>query len=112
MCYMFSELEEIDLYNFNTSKIKDMNGMFRNCEKLKRIIGIEKFNTNEVINMSEMFKVCKELEELDISNFNTSKVTDMEEMFSNCAKLKKIKGIEKFNMNKINNKRDMCKNLK
>ena len=94
-----NELEELDLSNFNTSKVTDMGFMFANCFKLRKIKGIEKFDTNQVIKICAMFQYCYELEELDLSNFNTSKVTDMGCMFANCFKLRKIKGIEKFDTN-------------
>ena len=43
----FEECKEIislDLTNFNTSKVTDMEGMFNECNKLKEIKGINKFN--------------------------------------------------------------------
>ena len=94
-------LNTIDLSNFDTSNITDMEYLFACCEQLKRIIGIEKLKTNKVISMKGMFEECLELEELDLSNFDTSKVTDMGLMFSNCVKLKKIKGLEKFNTSQV-----------
>ena len=114
MFQLCGELEELDLSNFNTSKVTDMGYMFAMCVKLKKINGLERFNTNQVINMHVMFGKCTELEELDLSNFNTSKVTDMTLMFNDCIKLKKIKGIEKFNTNQVINMKamfDKCKEL-
>ena len=58
-----NELEELDLSNFNTSKVTDMGFMFAGCCKLRKIKGIEKFDTNQVINMKAMFQECDELEE-------------------------------------------------
>ena len=54
----FSEcslLYSIDLSNFNTSKVNNMELMFNECHKLKEIKGINKFNTSQVTNMSGMF---------------------------------------------------------
>ena len=76
---MFSEcneLEYLDLSTFNTSKITNMEGLFNNCNKLKKIKGLNNFNTSNVINMVKMFQSCTELEYLDLSNFDTSKVTN------------------------------------
>ena len=98
MFQKFEELEEVDLSNFNTSKVTDMGYLFSNYIKLKLIKGIEKLNTNEVINMKAMFQKCQELEELDLSNFNTSKVMDMKSMFNQCIKLKKLD----FQISKLN----------
>ena len=58
MDYIFSEYKELDylyLTNFSTSNIKDVEGMFANCQKLKEIIGTDNFNTLKIINMKKMF---------------------------------------------------------
>ena len=59
---MFQEcllLEYIDLSNFNTSNVTDMEYMFDKCHKLKEIKGINNFNTYNVFNMSRMFQEGK-----------------------------------------------------
>ena len=117
-----NELEYLDLSNFKTSKVTNMENMFNQCYEIKEIKGINNFNTNNVtnmrcmfkdcnelkslnlsnfntfnvLNMSKMFENCFELESLDISNFNTFNVIDMSFMFTKCYKLKEIKGIENF----------------
>ena len=85
LCY---EFEYLDLSNFNTSNVNDMNRMFNKCHKLKEIKGINKFNTNKVTDMQVMFQACYELKYLDLSNFDTSNVTNMIGMFNKCNKLK------------------------
>ena len=89
------ELENLDLSNFDTSKVCDMSFMFNKCYKLKEIKGIEKFNTSKVENMTTMFQYCQELENLDLSNFDTSNVYDMSFIFNHCSKLKYL-NISKF----------------
>ena len=84
-----------------------MHGMFRECNKLKEIKGIEKFETSQVTDMSNMFYGCKELEKLDLSKFNTSKVTNIYGMFHECNKLKEIKGIEKFELSQVTDMSNM-----
>ena len=79
-----SELEFLDISNFDTSNVTTMEFMFNGCHKLKEIKGINKFNTNKVTNMKYMFNLCYSLQSLDLSNFNTSKVTDMAFMFNRC----------------------------
>ena len=54
-----SELEYLDLSNFDTSYVINMQGMFRDCIKLREIIGLKNFNTNEVENMSRMFLIAQ-----------------------------------------------------
>ena len=104
------ELEYLDLSNFNTANVTDMECMFNGCTKLKEIIGINKFITNKVTAMNGMFQQCNELEYLDLSNFNTANVTDMSFMFNKCHKLKYLNvsnfliNCETKNMFKFNKK--------
>ena len=74
MFHNCEELEILDLSNFDTTNVINMDSMFKGCIKLKEIKGINKFNTNNVNNMKSMFQNCKELENLDLSNFITSNV--------------------------------------
>ena len=104
MYCMFSgckEIKVLDLSNFNTSKVTNMEFMFDECIKLKEIKGINKFNTINVTSMYSMFQDCNQLEYLDLSGFNTSNVTNMGQMFKKCYKLKQIKGINNFNISNI-----------
>ena len=87
-----------------------MEGMFGNCNKLKKINGIEKFDTSQVTNMVKMFCNCNELENLDLSQFNTNKLTTVEKMFYNCTKLKKIKGFENLVALHVTNQDDVIYN--
>ena len=64
--YMFcqySYITEIDLSNFYTSEVNDMEGMFA---------------------------LCSSLTSLDLSNFDTSKVMNMYTMFYNCESLTSV----------------------
>ena len=103
------ELENLDLYNFNTNNVTDMGWMFNNCFKLNEIKGIINFNTINVKNMRCMFQGCKEIKFLDLSNFNTINVTDMSCMFKDCQKLKEIKGINYLNTINIIDMKDIFK---
>ena len=40
----YNELEYLDISNFNTSNVTDMDYMFGGCLKLEEIKGINKFN--------------------------------------------------------------------
>ena len=88
-----SSLEYLDLSNFNTSNVTNMEDIFNGCYKLKKINGINKFN---IVFMNKMFNECTSLEYLDLSNFYTSNVINMEDMFNGCYKLKEINGLNKF----------------
>ena len=61
-----SNITEIDLSNFDTSKVTDIKGMFYNCSSLTS---------------------------LNLSNINTSKVTNMDDLFAYCSSLTSLKFI-------------------
>ena len=62
--------------------------MFKNCEKLKEL-DISNFKTDNVKNMNSMFYNCISLEKLTLSEIKTEKVKDMSFMFKNCKSLKR-----------------------
>lgn len=86
MFNMCSGLASLDLSNFNTENVTDMNHMFTACNKLTTI-NVSNFNTEKVTDMSAMFSTCYSLTSLDLSNFNTKNVTSMAAMFSTCLNL-------------------------
>ena len=90
-CMFFgcNSLESLDLSKFDTSKVTDMNSMFMNCPALKSL-DLSNFDTSNVIYMNAMFAFCYALESLDLSKFDTSNVTDMNYMFFGCRKLTTI----------------------
>ena len=83
------KLVSIDLSNFNTKSVTNMNSMFSGCSSLSTI-NVSSFETESVTNMAKMFQSCKALLSLNLSNFNTSKTETMEMMFYSCSKLKSI----------------------
>ena len=88
MGYMFFDcenLKELDIKNFNTTNVTNMEGMFSRCSSLTKLkFGIN-FNTENVTNMKFMFNLCKNLKELEIvKKFNTTKVSHNNGMFNNC----------------------------
>ena len=76
----YTECEEIDLSNADTSKVTDMTRMFYECYELKTL-DVSSFNTKNVTSMQAMFYFCRSLKELNLSNFDTSNVTNMNLMF-------------------------------
>ena len=69
---MFQEcrvLEYLDLTNFDTPNVKDMEGMFSQCYKLKEIKGINNFNLSKVTIKNEMFSECYQLKDLNFLHF-------------------------------------------
>ena len=88
MFYNCKNLSSLDLSNFNTEKVTDMNKMFYNCNKLSSL-DLSNFNTEKVTNMSGMFFGCSALTTIYASdNFKTDKVTVGSNMFGGCTNLK------------------------
>lgn len=75
--------------NFITSKVSDLNQMFRYCNSLVTL-DLSDWDTSSVTDMSMMFNGCYKLVTLDLSNWNTSKVTTMSNMFYGCRVLNKL----------------------
>ena len=67
----------------NTSKVTNMEGMFRNCSGVTSL-DLNYFDTRNVTTMKDMFNNCQYLTTLNVSTFNTAKVTDMGNMFCEC----------------------------
>ena len=79
-------LTNLDLSNFDTSKVTTMSSMFSDCLSLTTL-DVSSFDTSNVTTMSNMFYDCSSLTTLDVSSFDTSKVTHMSRMFSSCSDL-------------------------
>ena len=84
---------------FTTENATDMNDMFYGCNNLTEL-NLLKFNTAKVTNMSYMFAYCNSLSNLDLSSFNTENVVNMSWMFYDCPKLEKL-DLSHFNTNKV-----------
>ena len=74
------DLLEIDVSNFDTSKVTDMSRMFYDLRNITSL-NLSNFDTSKVTTMNRMFSGMSNLTSLDLSNFDTSKVTTMYSMF-------------------------------
>ena len=85
LSYIFYELysmEVIDISGWDTSNVIDMNCMFSQCTKLKKIIGIENLDVSKLENANFMFSQCEKLVELDLTNWNPISLENTYDMFS------------------------------
>ena len=98
MFYGCSSLTSLDVSNFDTSKVTSMYEMFYNCSSLTSL-DVSKWNTSKVTTMNSMFYGCSSLTSLDVSKWNTSNVTTMSRMFYNCSELTTIRVGDKFKWN-------------
>ena len=104
MRYMFGScgsLTSLDVSNFETSNVTDMCYMFNDCQKLTTL-DVSNFDTSKVIVMNHMFGGCQILTTLDVSNFDTSKVTNMGYMFNRCYSLTTL-DVSNFDTSKVTN---------
>ena len=119
MQFMFSgmsSLTTLDLSNFDTSQVAYMNSMFSGTSLTS--LNLSNFDTSKVMKMSNMFFNMRNLTSLNLTNFNTSKVTDMEDMFSlsndyaSDDKLEKIYANNDFDISKLTAFSNMFRNRK
>lgn len=101
MFWNCTSLTNLDLINFNTSNVSTMRYMFAGCSSLTNL-DVSNFNTSNVTNIQSIFAGCSKLTSLDLSNFNTSKVTNMQFMFSVCSSLTSL-DLSSFNTAKVTN---------
>ena len=107
-----SKLSNLDLTNFDTSKVKDMKGMFYYCSALTSL-DVSNFDTSNVTAMNEMFRYCSALTSLDVSNFNTSNVTAVNGMFEECRSIKSldVSNFDTSNVTVMDSMFSYCKSL-
>lgn len=90
--YMFSDCNSliyVDLSQFNSSKLRKMEGLFNGCLSLLSI-NLKNFSTTKIINMEGIFSGCESLTSVDLSYFDTSNVTTLKGMFNECLVLKNL----------------------
>lgn len=110
--YECESLIKVDLSEFDTSQIKNMNRMFCFCSKLTNL-DVSGFDTSNVTTMASMFCECRKLTSLDVSKFDTSKVTDMSDMFGWCSGVSAL-DVSHFDTSCVTNMNGMfgaCENL-
>ena len=96
---------EVDLSNFDTSKVTNMASMFNAMPKLTSL-NLSNFDTSKVTNMSYMFSAIRNLITLNLSNFDTSKVTNMQYMFAGMRNLTAL-NLSNFNTSQVTNMHSM-----
>ena len=92
---------EIDLSNFDTSKVTDMGYMFYGMSSLTTL-NLSNFDTSKVTDMQWMFAGISNLTSLDLSSFDTSKVTDMQNMFAGISNLTSL-DLSNFDTSNVTN---------
>ena len=83
-------IKDLDISNFDTSKVTQMSGMFSGMSSLTSL-DLSNFNTSKVWDMDSMFRGMSSLTSLNLSNFDTSRVAYMRWMFSGMSSLTSFK---------------------
>jgi len=63
MSYLFldyHDLYSVDVNDWKTGNVKTFEGMFKGCENLTSIKGLENWTINKNANLKNMFKGCKD----------------------------------------------------
>ena len=94
MFFNCPNLSSLDLTNFSTGNVTDMNAMFGYCQLSS--LDLTSFNTANVTNMYMMFISCQNLSSLDLTSFNTANVTEINFMFQGCSALTTIYASKMF----------------
>lgn len=89
MFYGCSELQNIDLSNWNSSGVQWTRNVFADCTNLK-FIDLSSWNTDQVMFADEMFRGCTNLKTVDLRNWFTKGIADVEYLFDDCTHLSNI----------------------
>ena len=92
-------LTKLDLNTWDTSNVEDMSNLFSGTARLTEL-KIDKWNTSKVKNMQSLFSGLVNLKELNIQDWDTSNVTNMAGMFSHMEDLLKL-DLNKWNVSKV-----------
>lgn len=132
-----NNISEIDVTNWNTSKVtkfyetfaycgnnneitikgletldvsnaKDFAGMFMSGINIADLTGVEKWNMSSATNVQRMFSECESIKKLDLSAWNTSNITNMSNLFLLCKSLENI-NVSNWDTSKVNNMQQMFK---
>ena len=90
MFWSCEELKNIDLSNFNTENVIDMEEMFYRCENLQ-ILDLSSFDLSNVENLNSMFGYCSKLENVKFPESGKCTPETAEDVFKNCGNLKEAK---------------------
>ena len=76
------KVKDIDISEWNVSKVEDMRGMFGGCKEFNS--DLYNWDVSNVKNISDMFCSCHKFNS-DISKWNVANVGDMYGTFYNCS---------------------------
>ena len=81
---IYPSLYKMDIFNFKTSKVRDMSSLFDSCYLLKKFYLIN-FDTSRVKAMNRIFMGCSSLTDIDLSKFKVNKDVSVYCSFKECT---------------------------
>ena len=87
--YDCQSVEELDVSNWDTSSLNAIDQAFNSMVSVKEL-NLASWDTSRVTRMSWVFNGCQSLTELDLSSWDTSKVENMRGMFHSTTNLKTL----------------------
>ena len=99
MFFHCTNLETVNVGNWDVSNVSDMNDMFEDCSNLTSL-DISNWDVSNVSDMGGMFEDCSNLTSLDISNWDISNVRFLWYAFSGCSNLANI-DVSKWNLKSV-----------
>lgn len=106
--FMTCDTHELDLSKFDTHNVRDMRNMFYRCQRLKHL-DLSSFDISKLCGISYMFYHCSSLEWLDISSFtNMESIIEYECLFYGCHSLNHIRCTKSFKEWCLENQNNIC----
>jgi len=109
--FAFSEVETIDVSNWDLSRTTVLEGTLNGRTSLKNIIGLDSWDTSHITSMNSLFYGDSNLETLDLSSFNMDNVTDTRGMFTNCSSLSTVYARNNNDLLKLNSSSNKPSNV-
>ena len=88
MFYSCANSTEINVSQWNTSKIKYFDKMFSNCQSLA-FLDVNNWDMISGCSLNSMFSYSG-ITDIDLSKWDTSNISNLSNLFFNCTKLKQI----------------------
>jgi surface protein len=88
MCDGCNKLEELDISNFNISKIASMTYVFSNCTELKSL-NLSGLDTHHITSINNICSSCYKLKTI-LGKIDLYSVTSLQAPFSSCTALEDI----------------------
>ena len=83
------KLKVLNISNWNTSKVTNMNCLFGWCHSLTSM-DLSLWDVSSVVAMQEMFIQCTSLVSLNLSNWDVSSLKEPQKMFKDCYDLNQL----------------------